>query len=161
MPAAPGEALLAFILAARIALTARAGAGPGFTPGATHAGHGPPSTLGAMAVQMAPSILSADFARLASEAEAVSGVADWLHAGGALPAETRAYVRLVTGRSAEEWSQAGSTGAASEAVGALAAADVFRRRRRGAHGRCRGVGDGHRLDGPGVRAGHGRAGGRA
>ena len=32
-----------------------------------------------MAVQMAPSILSADFARLASEAEAVSGVADWLH----------------------------------------------------------------------------------
>ena len=32
-----------------------------------------------MAVQMAPSILSADFARLAGEAEAVSGVADWLH----------------------------------------------------------------------------------
>ena len=32
-----------------------------------------------MAVQMAPSILSADFARLANEAEAVSGVADWLH----------------------------------------------------------------------------------
>ena len=32
-----------------------------------------------MAVQMAPSILSADFARLASEAEAVAGVADWLH----------------------------------------------------------------------------------
>jgi ribulose-phosphate 3-epimerase len=32
-----------------------------------------------MAVQMAPSILPADFARLASEAEAVSGVADWLH----------------------------------------------------------------------------------
>jgi ribulose-phosphate 3-epimerase len=32
-----------------------------------------------MAVQMAPSILSADFARLASEAEAISGVADWLH----------------------------------------------------------------------------------
>ena len=32
-----------------------------------------------MAVQMAPSILSADFARLADEAEAVSGVADWLH----------------------------------------------------------------------------------
>jgi ribulose-phosphate 3-epimerase len=32
-----------------------------------------------MAVQMAPSILSADFARLASEAEAVSGAADWLH----------------------------------------------------------------------------------
>ncbi|MBO0788886.1 MAG: ribulose-phosphate 3-epimerase [Actinobacteria bacterium] len=32
-----------------------------------------------MAVQLAPSILSADFARLADEAEAVSGVADWLH----------------------------------------------------------------------------------
>ncbi len=32
-----------------------------------------------MAVQMAPSILSADFARLAEEAEAVSGAADWLH----------------------------------------------------------------------------------
>ena len=32
-----------------------------------------------MAVQMAPSILSADFARLASEAEAVSAVAEWLH----------------------------------------------------------------------------------
>jgi ribulose-phosphate 3-epimerase len=32
-----------------------------------------------MAVQMSPSILSADFARLADEAEAVSGVADWLH----------------------------------------------------------------------------------
>ncbi len=32
-----------------------------------------------MAVQMAPSILSADFARLAEEAGAVSGVADWLH----------------------------------------------------------------------------------
>src|SRR5215468_5280218 len=59
---------------------ASAGRGwPGFTPGATHAGRGPPSTLGPMAVQMAPSILSADFARLAREAEAVSGVADWLH----------------------------------------------------------------------------------
>ena len=32
-----------------------------------------------MAVQMAPSILSADFARLADEAAAVTGVADWLH----------------------------------------------------------------------------------
>ncbi|MBO0776132.1 MAG: ribulose-phosphate 3-epimerase [Actinobacteria bacterium] len=32
-----------------------------------------------MAVQLAPSILSADFARLADEAQAVSGVADWLH----------------------------------------------------------------------------------
>jgi ribulose-phosphate 3-epimerase len=32
-----------------------------------------------MAVQMSPSILSADFARLADEAAAVSGAADWLH----------------------------------------------------------------------------------
>jgi ribulose-phosphate 3-epimerase len=32
-----------------------------------------------MAVQMAPSILSADFARLADEAQAVSAAADWLH----------------------------------------------------------------------------------
>ncbi|HUK72440.1 MAG TPA: ribulose-phosphate 3-epimerase [Streptosporangiaceae bacterium] len=32
-----------------------------------------------MGVQMSPSILSADFARLAEEAQAVAGVADWLH----------------------------------------------------------------------------------
>jgi len=32
-----------------------------------------------MPVQIAPSILSADFARLADEAAAVSGAADWLH----------------------------------------------------------------------------------
>jgi ribulose-phosphate 3-epimerase len=32
-----------------------------------------------MAVQISPSILSADFARLADEAEAVSATADWLH----------------------------------------------------------------------------------
>jgi len=32
-----------------------------------------------MAVQIAPSILSADFARLAEEAARVEGVADWLH----------------------------------------------------------------------------------
>jgi ribulose-phosphate 3-epimerase len=32
-----------------------------------------------MAVQISPSILSADFARLADEAAAVTGVADWLH----------------------------------------------------------------------------------
>jgi ribulose-phosphate 3-epimerase len=32
-----------------------------------------------MAVQISPSILSADFARLADEASAVAGVADWLH----------------------------------------------------------------------------------
>jgi ribulose-phosphate 3-epimerase len=32
-----------------------------------------------MTVQISPSVLSADFARLADEAEAVAGVADWLH----------------------------------------------------------------------------------
>jgi len=32
-----------------------------------------------MSVQIAPSLLAADFARLADEADAVSGVADWLH----------------------------------------------------------------------------------
>jgi ribulose-phosphate 3-epimerase len=32
-----------------------------------------------MAVQISPSILSADFARLADEADSVAGVADWLH----------------------------------------------------------------------------------
>src|SRR5260221_12695770 len=32
-----------------------------------------------MSVQISPSILTADFARLADEAAAVSGAADWLH----------------------------------------------------------------------------------
>jgi ribulose-phosphate 3-epimerase len=32
-----------------------------------------------MSVQIAPSLLAADFARLADEAEAVAGAADWLH----------------------------------------------------------------------------------
>ena len=32
-----------------------------------------------MSVQISPSLLSADFARLAEEAAAVSGAADWLH----------------------------------------------------------------------------------
>jgi ribulose-phosphate 3-epimerase len=40
----------------------------------------PHSTLGTvMAVQISPSILSADFARLADEAKAVETTADWLH----------------------------------------------------------------------------------
>src|SRR5437764_5042759 len=49
-------------------------------------------------------------------------VAGWLLNGGSLPTETRAYVRLVTGRSAEEWSQAGSTGPVAETVAVPAAA---------------------------------------
>ena len=51
----------------------------GLTPEPTHGDAVPGPTLGPMAVQMAPSILSADFARLADEAAAVTGVADWLH----------------------------------------------------------------------------------
>ncbi|HEX6441401.1 MAG TPA: lytic transglycosylase domain-containing protein [Stellaceae bacterium] len=43
-------------------------------------------------------------------------VAGWLQNGGALPTETRAYVRGVTGRAVEEWSQSGSTGPATEAA---------------------------------------------
>src|SRR5579859_3489654 len=47
---------------------------PGPRPASPH------STLGLiMAVQISPSILSADFARLADEAAAVAAVADWLH----------------------------------------------------------------------------------
>jgi ribulose-phosphate 3-epimerase len=34
-----------------------------------------------MAVQISPSILSADFARLADEVAAVAPAADWLHVG--------------------------------------------------------------------------------
>lgn len=58
---------------------AAAPAWPDFPPAVTPAGKRPPPRLGGMAVQLAPSILSADFARLAEEAGAVSGVADWLH----------------------------------------------------------------------------------
>ena len=50
-----------------------------FTPVTTPVGSWPPFTLAGMAVQLAPSILSADFARLADEAGAVAGEADWLH----------------------------------------------------------------------------------
>ena len=52
---------------------------PGTTPDATRARASATSKLGIMAVQMAPSILNADFARLADEAAAVADVADWLH----------------------------------------------------------------------------------
>ena len=74
-------------LAAEAALAApyrRAGCGrPGtaahLTRAVTPAGHPGRLRLGGMAVQMAPSILASDFARLADEAAVVSGVADWLH----------------------------------------------------------------------------------
>ena len=51
----------------------------GFTRLLTRGEAALPPRLGPMPVQMAPSILSADFARLADEAAAVAGVADWLH----------------------------------------------------------------------------------
>src|SRR5438105_15497626 len=38
-------------------------------------------------------------------------VGQWLHGQSGLPAETRAYVRLVTGRNADEWIGSGSTSA--------------------------------------------------
>ena len=49
-------------------------------PGPTSAARRRPSRLAdAMAVQISPSILNADFARLADEAAAVESAADWLH----------------------------------------------------------------------------------
>src|SRR5437667_7181936 len=45
-------------------------------------------------------------------------VANWLHGQGGLPAETRAYVRYVTGRNADEWIGSGSTSTGSAATGA-------------------------------------------
>ncbi len=43
-------------------------------------------------------------------------VSNWLHGQGALPNETRAYVRFVTGRSPEEWIGSGSSNAAGAPV---------------------------------------------
>jgi len=43
-------------------------------------------------------------------------VAQWLHGQSGLPAETRAYVRLVTGRNADEWIGSGSTSAGPAAT---------------------------------------------
>src|ERR1700685_4697874 len=49
-------------------------------PGPHRAARRRPSRLAdAMAVQISPSILNADFARLADEAPAVEAAADWLH----------------------------------------------------------------------------------
>jgi ribulose-phosphate 3-epimerase len=47
----------------------------GFRPAA----RAPPLDSPLMTVQIAPSVLASDFARLADEAETVSAVADWLH----------------------------------------------------------------------------------
>ena len=43
-------------------------------------------------------------------------VSQWLHGQTGLPAETRAYVRLVTGRNADEWIGSGSTSAGPAAT---------------------------------------------
>jgi hypothetical protein len=43
-------------------------------------------------------------------------VSNWLHGQGGLPNETRAYVRFVTGRDAEEWIGSGSSNAAGASV---------------------------------------------
>src|SRR5258707_3724420 len=48
-------------------------------------------------------------------------VAQWLHGQGGLPAETRRYVRLVTGRNPDEWIGSGSIDAVPPATGAQAA----------------------------------------
>src|SRR5947199_8861744 len=69
-------------------------------------------------------------------------VANWLRGQGGLPNETRAYVRFVTGRDAEEWIGSGSSNAAGASVTVEAAepqsccrdgriAPRRRRRRRG------------------------------
>ena len=44
-------------------------------------------------------------------------VAQWLHGQGGLPAETRRYVRFVTGRNPDEWIASGSSNAAAAAPG--------------------------------------------
>jgi hypothetical protein len=45
-------------------------------------------------------------------------VAQWLHGQSGLPAETRRYVRFVTGRNPDEWIASGSSNAAAAAPGA-------------------------------------------
>jgi hypothetical protein len=44
-------------------------------------------------------------------------VAQWLHGQGGLPAETRRYVRFVTGRNPDEWIASGSTNAGAATPG--------------------------------------------
>jgi len=45
-------------------------------------------------------------------------VVQWLHGQGGLPAETRRYVRFVTGRNPDEWIGSGSSNAAAAGTGA-------------------------------------------
>jgi len=44
-------------------------------------------------------------------------VAQWLHGQGGLPAETRRYVRFITGRNPDEWIASGSSSAAAATPG--------------------------------------------
>ena len=73
--------------------------------------------------------LRAQFGSLGLAAAAYNGgprrVQDWLAGRGNLPGETRAYVRIITGKSAEEWAQ-GSLEDRVHTDAAMACADIVR-----------------------------------
>jgi hypothetical protein len=73
--------------------------------------------------------LRAQFGNLGLAAAAYNGgprrVQDWLAGRGNLPGETRAYVRIITGRSAEEWAS-GSLEDRVHTNAALACSDIVR-----------------------------------
>ncbi|MGY3573612.1 MULTISPECIES: lytic transglycosylase domain-containing protein [Bradyrhizobium] len=73
--------------------------------------------------------LRAQFGNLGLAAAAYNGgprrVQDWLAGRGSLPGETRAYVRMITGRSAEEWAQ-GSLEDRVHTDAAMACGDIVR-----------------------------------
>lgn len=51
-------------------------------------------------------------------------IQNWLSGRGALPGETRQYVQIITGRSAEEWSQPGATDDAGRAMKIVPCSDI-------------------------------------
>lgn len=73
--------------------------------------------------------LRAQFGNLGLAAAAYNGgpqrVQDWLAGRGNLPGETRAYVRIITGKSAEEWAQ-GSVEDRVHTDAAMACGDIVR-----------------------------------
>jgi len=73
--------------------------------------------------------LRAQFGNLGLAAAAYNGgprrVQDWLAGRGNLPAETRAYVRIITGKSAEDWAS-GSLEDRVQTNAALACTDIVR-----------------------------------
>ncbi|MGN1287273.1 MAG: lytic transglycosylase domain-containing protein [Bradyrhizobium sp.] len=73
--------------------------------------------------------LRAQFGNLGLAAAAYNGgprrVQDWLAGCGNLPGETRAYVRIITGKSAEEWAQ-GSVEDRVHTDAAMACGDIVR-----------------------------------